>query len=110
MRDGVVGAAQRYRGSDEARGPAGDVVARPAGLVGYDEPTTPAPIALPGAIKKDPNSVYMMIVMESEEQARTREEDPRSAEGMALARATVEDIFDGSFEFVDLDVVEEVMP
>ena len=58
--------------------------------------------------QKDPRSVYMMVVFESEEKARAREQDPRRQEGLREARATMADIFEGPPEFVDLTVVEEI--
>jgi quinol monooxygenase YgiN len=59
---------------------------------------------------KDPSRVYMLVVFESEEKARERENDPRREEGLKAARATMADIFDGAPEFVDLTVVGEVAP
>jgi quinol monooxygenase YgiN len=58
--------------------------------------------------QKDPSSVYMMVVFESEEKARAREQDPRRQEGLQEARATMADIFEGPPEFIDLTVVKEV--
>jgi quinol monooxygenase YgiN len=60
--------------------------------------------------QKDPSRVYMLVVFESEERARARENDPRRQEGMQAARATMAEIFDGAPEFVDLTVVDEVSP
>jgi hypothetical protein len=60
--------------------------------------------------QKDPNSVYMMVVLESEEQARAREQDARRLEGLQAARASMAEIFDGAPEFVDLNVVGEMTP
>ena len=57
--------------------------------------------------QKDPSRVYMMVVFESEEKARARENDPRRNEGLEVARATMAEIFDGAPEFVDLIVLEE---
>lgn len=57
--------------------------------------------------QKDPNSIYLIVVFESEEMARAREQDPRRQEGMQSARETMAEIFDGSPEFTDLDVVAE---
>ncbi len=58
--------------------------------------------------QNDPSRVYMMIVFESEEKARARENDSARQEGLQAARATMAEIFDGAPEFVDLTVVEEV--
>ena len=60
--------------------------------------------------QNDPNRVYMMVVFESQEKARARENDPRRQEGLQTARATMAEIFDGAPEFVDLAVVDEWSP
>jgi hypothetical protein len=52
----------------------------------------------------------MLVVFESEEQARAREQDPRREKGLAEARAMMAEMFNGSFEFVDLEVVDETRP
>jgi quinol monooxygenase YgiN len=57
--------------------------------------------------QQDPSSVYMLVVFESEEQARAREQDPRRQEGLAGVRATMAEVFEGPPEFVDLTVVTE---
>ena len=53
----------------------------------------------------DPSRLHMLVVFESEEQARAREADPRRAPGLAAARAVMGEIFDGPPEFTDLRVV-----
>jgi quinol monooxygenase YgiN len=58
--------------------------------------------------QSDPSRVYMLVVFESEEKARARENDPRREEGLQAARATMAEIFDGAPEFVDLTVVDEI--
>jgi len=58
----------------------------------------------------DPSSVYMLVVFESEEKARERENDPRRVEGLAVARATMAEIFDGPPQFTDLTVIADWMP
>jgi len=60
--------------------------------------------------QNDPSRVYMLVVFESEEKARARENDPRRQEGLQAARATMAEIFDGAPEFVDLTVVDEMSP
>jgi quinol monooxygenase YgiN len=60
--------------------------------------------------QKDPSRVFMLVVFESEEKARARENDPRRQEGLAEARALMGEIFDGAPEFVDLVVVEDMTP
>src|SRR5437870_248984 len=57
--------------------------------------------------QKDLSSVYMLVVFESEEKARAREQDRRREEGLQEVRATMAEIFADSFEFVDLTVVAE---
>ena len=49
----------------------------------------------------------MLVVFESEEKARARENDPRRQESLQPARAMMAEIFDGPPEFVDLTVVAE---
>jgi quinol monooxygenase YgiN len=60
--------------------------------------------------QKDASRVYMLVVFESEEKARARENDPRRQEALQAARATMAEIFDGAPEFVDLAVVDEMSP
>jgi hypothetical protein len=55
----------------------------------------------------DPTPVRMIVVFASEEKAREREADPRRAEGLKEARATMAEIFDGPPEFADMDVVDD---
>ena len=57
--------------------------------------------------QKDPSQVYTLIVFESEEKARAREQDPRRQEKLQAARAVMADIYDGPPEFTDLTVAEE---
>ena len=56
----------------------------------------------------DPSRLYMLVVFESEEQARARENDPRRDDGLQAARATMAEIFDGPPEFIDLTVFNEL--
>lgn len=51
----------------------------------------------------------MLVVFESEEHARAREQDDRRSEGMAAARTIMGEIFDGPPEFTNFDVVEETV-
>jgi hypothetical protein len=57
--------------------------------------------------QKDPSQVYALVVFESEEKAREREQDPRRQERLQALRAMMEHAFAGPPEFVDLTVVEE---
>ena len=60
--------------------------------------------------QNDPSRAYMLVVFESEEKARARENDPRRKEALQTARATMAEVFDDNWEFVDLTVVSETSP
>jgi quinol monooxygenase YgiN len=60
--------------------------------------------------QNDTSRVHMLVVLESEERARERENDPRRDEGLQAARAVMAEIFDGAPEFTDLDVVADWTP
>lgn len=60
--------------------------------------------------QNDPSRVYMLILFESEEKARAREQDEQRGEKLKAARATMAEIFDGPPEFVDLTVVNDEVP
>lgn len=53
----------------------------------------------------DPSMVFVLVVFESEEKARAREQDPRRQEGLERIRASMGAALDGPPEFFDLDVV-----
>ncbi len=57
--------------------------------------------------QKDPGQVYALVVFESEEKARAREQDPRRQERLHAARAMMANIFDGPPQFTDLRVTDE---
>ena len=57
--------------------------------------------------QKDPGLVYALVVFESEEKARAREQDPRRRDALQAARTMMADIFDGPPEFTDLRVANE---
>jgi hypothetical protein len=57
--------------------------------------------------QKDPSQAYMLVVFESEEHARARENDLARAEGLKVARATMAEIFATPPAFTDLTVVHE---
>jgi antibiotic biosynthesis monooxygenase (ABM) superfamily enzyme len=59
--------------------------------------------------QNDPDSTYIMVVFDREESARARESDPRREPGLAAARETMARIFEGTTEFVDLNVVMETV-
>lgn len=53
----------------------------------------------------DPQRVYTLVVFESEEKARSREQDPRRQEGLAKVREMMAEVFEGAPEFANLAVV-----
>jgi hypothetical protein len=55
----------------------------------------------------DPTDIYALVVFESEEKARAREQDPRRAEQLGTVRSIMADILVGPPEFTDLEVVDE---
>ena len=57
--------------------------------------------------QKDPSQVYTLVVFESEDKARAREQDPRREEALQAARAMMAGIFDGPPQFTDLTVADE---
>jgi quinol monooxygenase YgiN len=57
--------------------------------------------------QKDPSQAYMLVVFESEEKARAREQDERRQAGLGKVRAMMEEAYSGAPAFVDLTVVEE---
>ena len=59
--------------------------------------------------QKDPDVVYTMVVFDSEEKARAREQDPRRRDGLQALNAAMGDLLDGQPEFVDLVVIEETI-
>ena len=60
--------------------------------------------------QNDPSRGHMLVVFESEQKARERENDPRRDEGLRIARETMAEIFEGPPEFTDLTVVADWMP
>lgn len=57
--------------------------------------------------REDPDVVYVLVVFESEEKARAREQDPRRQEGLNAVRSTMTQALDGPPEYVDLDVLRD---
>ena len=53
----------------------------------------------------DPDVVYVLVVFESEEKARAREQDPRRQEGLKAVQASMAQVMDGPPEFIDLAVL-----
>lgn len=57
--------------------------------------------------RDDPRQVHVLVVFESEEKARAREDDPRRQEALVPVREKMAEIFEGQPTFADLDVVVE---
>lgn len=57
--------------------------------------------------QSDPSAMYLLVVFESEEQARAREQDPEREERLKPARQIMSEIFEGPPTFTDLEVLDE---
>ena len=55
----------------------------------------------------DPSRIYTLVVSESEDKARRREQDPRRNDRLATARSIMPHIFEGPPQFTGLEVVDE---
>jgi len=55
--------------------------------------------------RDDPQAVHILVVFESEERARVRENDAQRQQTLVPARTKMAEIFDGPPTFTDLDVV-----
>jgi hypothetical protein len=51
-----------------------------------------------------------LVVFESEDKARAREQNPRRQESMAVIMSGMADVLESSPEFVDLTVEQDVVP
>jgi len=60
--------------------------------------------------QNDPSSVYMLVIFESEEKARIRENDEERQASLEPARRLMGEIFDGAVEFTNLDIVADFTP
>lgn len=57
--------------------------------------------------QSDPSQVFVLVLFDSEENARAREQDPRRQEPLQEIRAAMRGVLDGPPEFFDLDVVRD---
>ena len=89
-------------------GKEGDLPRLIAQLQAAEQPGSGLVRAMAMLDQNDPSRVYMLVVFESEEKARARENDPRRQERLQAAMATMAEIFDGEPEFIDLIVVDEM--
>jgi heme-degrading monooxygenase HmoA len=55
--------------------------------------------------KADPTEAFVVVVFESEEKARAREEDPRRQEPLQRIRGALGGVLNGPPEFFDCDVL-----
>jgi quinol monooxygenase YgiN len=55
----------------------------------------------------DPTLVFVLVVFDSEEKARAREQDPRRQQALQHIRAAMGDVLDGPPEFFDLNVLRD---
>jgi hypothetical protein len=62
-------------------------------------------LALQGA--GDPSTAHVLVLFESEAQARAREGDPRRAAGLVEVRAAMAELLDGTPTFAEVNVVAE---
>ena len=60
--------------------------------------------------QNDPNALYTLVIFESEEKARAREQDPRREEGLRAARDVMAAIVEGPPEFTNLTVMIDQAP
>ena len=58
--------------------------------------------------QRDPTSIYVLALFESEERSRVREQDPRRQEGLRTLQAMMAEVFTSPPEFVDLEVLDEI--
>jgi quinol monooxygenase YgiN len=59
--------------------------------------------------QKDPSRLYHFVLFESEEKARAREDDPERQKDLEGVRTLMAELFEGPPEFVDLEIVEDVV-
>ena len=58
---------------------------------------------------KDPSRIVHVVIFESEEKARVREQDAARQETLAKVRELMAEVFEGPPEFVDLTVLEDAV-
>ncbi len=60
--------------------------------------------------QKDPARLFVLVVFESEEKARARENDPRRQEGVQALRTSLAGVLKAAPEYTDLNVIAELVP
>lgn len=78
-----------------------------AQLRGIEQPDSGLRSTLVMRSQADPSQLFVLVLFDSEEKARAREQDPRRQEGLRQIRAAMGSVLDGPPEFFDLDVILE---
>ncbi len=60
--------------------------------------------------QKDPARLLVLVVFESEEKARARENDPRRQEGVQALRSSLAEVLVATPEYTDLHVIADLVP
>jgi len=76
-------------------------------LAAVEEPGSGLLRSLAMTEQGDPRQVHVLVVFESEEKARAREDDPRRQDALVPVRERMAEIFEGPPTFADLDVVAD---
>jgi quinol monooxygenase YgiN len=76
-------------------------------LIATEQPDSGLILEMGMSDQRDPTSVHVLAVFESEEKARAREQDPRRAEAQETIRAMMGEVLAGPPQFIDLQVVAE---
>ena len=93
---------QRVRSDPAKQGALLDVFDQ---LRGIEQPDSGLVRTLVMRSRSEPEQMFVLVVFESEEKARAREQDPRRQDGLQRIRAALGEVLDGPPEFFDLDVV-----
>jgi heme-degrading monooxygenase HmoA len=91
-------------------GAADAVAAAMEGLRAFEQPDSGLLRTIVMQDQNDPARVLVLVVFESEEKARARENDPRRHEGVQALRTGLADILDAAPDFTDLHVLAELVP
>jgi quinol monooxygenase YgiN len=76
-------------------------------LVATEQPESGLLQELAMCDQRDPTSVYVLAVFESQEKARAREEDPRRKEAQEVLGSMMAEVLAGPPEFVDMEVLSD---
>lgn len=95
---------QRVRSSPEREAELLDIFER---LSALEQPDSGLVKTMVMRSQGDPSEVFVLVLFESQEKARAREQDPRRRQGLQDIRAGMSDILDSPPEFFDLDVIRD---